>query len=160
MRYYEMFITDKNEIESIITEANLVIDSSVIVSVNKLITNDVTSTQTVTHDIVIKAPENNHFCFSSLYNWFYRRKIPEQIKKKIIIKKGHHELMLNLFYVLHNLPIEHLIMVAKYHNLYYKNPIFVHVLEKEHVVINQHCTIINWVYDHICVYVYKSQYSV
>ena len=70
-----------------------------------------------------------------------------------------HTVMLNLILFLQSLCTEDLIMIAKYHNLYFKNCIFQKVLLKEKLVLEQHLTLINWVYDHICIYLYNQHYK-
>jgi len=164
MKYNQLFITDKNEIENIISASNQIIYSSVIVYVNEYITDSCKLPEIaieVPVNIQNREDTNNSMCYCLpfLYNCFYHHKIPIYVEEKNIVKKESHELMSNLLLILHNLSIEALIMIAKYHNLYYKNKIFERVLEKENIVLKQHFTVINWVYDHICSYIYKQQYT-
>jgi hypothetical protein len=236
MKYDDLFIVDKNKIEKIIQEAKLEIDSTIIMTVNKIITKEFTlpisSNDDNIADIIdtqcclpflscfyhnkpavhidasfAELPQQN----TSSVDFTYRRSVTSTYDRGLYVTKGavkptdssmndthsnkllhkqacsgvrrfsseskafsvkhsktnhvvrkideEHTVMLNLILFLQSLCTEDLIMIAKYHNLYFKNFIFQKVLLKEKLVLEQHLTLINWVYDHICIYLYNQNYK-
>lgn len=162
MRYDDLFITDKSEIEKIIQEAKLEIDSTIIVTVNKIITKEFTLPISSNEDNITDIIDQN--CCIYFLSCFYHNKptvhvTRTQPQKKNTTIEDHHKVMFNLILFLQSLCTEDLIMIAKYHNLYFKNFTFTKVLQKEKLVLEQHLTLINWVYDHICIYLYHQNYK-
>jgi hypothetical protein len=55
---------------------------------------------------------------------------------------------------LNGLSNEHIIMVAKYYNIYYKNPLITQLLNEQYHTIYQLTLIIKWIYGYIDSYIY------
>jgi len=204
MKYEDLFITDKNKIEKNIqlsyaafhpTETNAEIDSTIIVTVNKIITKEF---MFPSYDDNVTEIIDEQCCipFLPYLSCFYRNKstvvrviYPHTKPQKMCDNYEQRQLIMrNLLLFLQGLSLEDIIMIAKYHNLYYKNTIFKRVLLKQKMVNErssqqltsemttrvetpkggslseghrrslgeeQHLTLINWVYDHICIYLYN-----
>jgi len=166
MKYTDLFITDKNKIENIISVAYIVIDSYVIVSINEMILNEyILPRLDVKKEVPKKikktvSKKNHHCCVPLLYNWVSGsnhsiRNVELDITKP---ENDSQKLIENVLLFLQGLEIEELIMLAKYHNIYYKNLIFHRVLDNKSTALKQQKYILNWIYDNICVYIYSNQY--
>jgi hypothetical protein len=201
MKYDDLFIVDKNKIEKIIQEAKLEIDTTVIVSVNKIITkefmipiNEDNVTETIDEQCCIPFLPYFYSNKSTVVRVIYPHEIRTKYQKKYDNREDQQVVMRNLLLFLQGLSLEDICMIAKYHNLYYKNNIFRRVLFtpsrienarglpegqllsnnvtlplesppeggdlnrqrcKETLVSKHHFTLINWIYDHICIYLYN-----
>jgi hypothetical protein len=144
MLYNELFTIDQNKIEKIVREANIELDVSIIVTLNKMMRNEHTTDIILQKRYVYFLP--NCLCYS----------------KSAVYIDDPETVMTNLKMFLHNLPAEQIIIIAKYHNLYYKIRIFERVLLKEIQAIQHHhyFTLINWIYDHLCIYLYSTKYII
>jgi hypothetical protein len=135
MKYVDLFITDKNEIEKIIQEANLEIDTTVIVSVNNIITKEFILPY---YDDNVTETIDEYYCLPFLFCFYHYKSTvipvidPHEIRTKYQKKYDNSEeqqvVMRNLLLFLQGLSLEDICMIAKYHNLYYKNNIFRRVL--------------------------------
>lgn len=172
MHYDDLFTTENHKIENIINAAYTVIDSNIIVSVNQLLTDEfILPHREPSIKINKTTGKKKKYCLHFLYNWFYQdtqqKKVNHyswltpRIKVNPIIgdeNENNRQISFNLLLFLHGLEIEELIMIAKYHNIYYKNRIIRHVLNNEKDVLKHKKNIINWIYDNIRVYMYSQQY--
>jgi len=150
MKYNDLYTTDKTIIDYIIQEANLILDSSIIVSVNKLVQECSFDNQELTifeekHNI-----NDNDCCFPFLFSFFYTEPAePVLVGRKI-----------ELIMFLQNLSKDEICTLARYQNLYYKNRLFTRVMDKEQWIYDENKQITTWIYDNICVYLYKRYYMV
>jgi hypothetical protein len=160
MKYNELFSTNEIIIKQIIHDANIEIDSSLIVLVNEYIEQVL---QPEYDDLPVRNEEKNKdtdliehncclpfLCFCHHNSTVY---VEENDYNDVLGDE-----MLDLLMFLHNITIPELIMVAEYHNLYYKNTILKNILQKNELVMQEQLCVINWIYDHIFIYVYKQQH--
>lgn len=146
MKYNEIFTTDKNIIDNNILAANTNLDSSIVVMVNEIVQNDFSladEERTITTEII-----DNNCCLPFLFSC-YHNESTVYISNKF-----------NLIMFLQNLSKDEITSVAGYQNIYYRNRIFIRVMEKELWLFDEKKHITTWVYDNICIYLYKLKYEV
>lgn len=135
---------DLNKEQNVQVDNKRVIDASIIVSINEIIQND----YTLSYKSRTNTKKNdNYCCLPFLIFNFYNHESSVYIDDKI-----------DVLTFLQNLTKEEITMIGEYHNLYYKNRIFTFVLNKKTWIFDEKILITNWLYDNICIYVYKQKY--